>query len=216
MNPIDAFDWLVELAPGLGVTILLTGALLGIGLPLGVMLGLGLRNPSAAVRWLSIAVVEIARGIPALVMLYVFYFGLPSVGLVLDAFPAAALALGLGFAGYTSEVFKSGFDAVPTGQHEASRALALPRTTTFFRIVAPQAMRIITPPLLGFIVSFLQATSLAFAIGVSELMMRGQSIALQNFDYLEVFTVVGILYAIVSLPVVLFAERLSEGRRRAR
>ncbi|MFF1831499.1 amino acid ABC transporter permease [Paenarthrobacter sp. NPDC058040] len=201
MNIIESIvQYLPQLLPGLGMSFLLLAALVLIGTPLAFVLAFGLRNSLAPVRWLTVAVVEIARGMPSLVLLYLVYFGLPSAGLELPAFAAAAIALGLNYAGYVSETVKSGLESLPKGQFEAGDALGLDRWTKMRFIVIPQSMKVITPPLLSWIIVYFQTTSIAFAIAVPELTSVAYSIAASNFQYLAIFVVAGLLYAAISIP----------------
>jgi polar amino acid transport system permease protein len=201
MNILESVvEYLPQLLPGLGMSFLLLAALVAIGTPLAFVLAFGLRNSSPIVRWITVAVVEIARGMPSLVLLYLVYFGLPSAGLQLTAFAAAALALGLNYAGYVSETVKSGLESLPKGQFEAADALGLDRWTKMRFIVIPQAMKVITPPLLSWIIVYFQTTSIAFAIAVPELTSVAYSIAASNYQYLAIFVVAGLLYAAISIP----------------
>jgi polar amino acid transport system permease protein len=204
--------WLFDLIPGLGLSLGLTAALLAFGLPLGLIFAIGLSQKSRIIRVISIALVEFARGVPALILLYLVYFGFPEFNFIIDSFPAAALALGFSFAGYVSEVFRSGLEAVGKGQREAATALGLSPWTSFNKVILPQAVKIVIPPLLGWASSFFQATSLAFAIAVPELMSRAYVLATTNFAYLIILSLAAVLYALVSIPLAQFAERLSQGK----
>ncbi len=203
------------LATGLGLfsagvatgnyALLLTGSL-----ALGLLLAVAISGGAKPVRWLAIAVVEIARGIPALVVLYLVYFGLPQLQLTLEAFVAAALALGFTMAGYTTEIFRAGITAVPHGQREAARAVGLRRGAELRYVVLPQAVRIVIPPILGYVVLFFQATSLAFAIAIPELISRAYTIGSSTFEYLSVLMLAALLYAAVAIPasqLIDFLER---------
>jgi polar amino acid transport system permease protein len=204
--------WFLDLMPGLGVSLQLTALLLVIGLPLGVVFALALGNRHRTVRYIVAGVIEVCRGIPALVLLYLVYFGLPQVGMGLDAFLSASLALGISFAAYSSAAIRSGLDAVPQGQREAARALGLHPGDEFVRVVLPQAVRIVTPPLLGWAIIYFQATSLAFAIAVPELLSRAYTLAIQNFQYFTLLTMAAIIYAAISIPASLLADYLANRR----
>jgi polar amino acid transport system permease protein len=205
-------EWLVDLIPGLGLSLGLTAALLAFGLPLGLAFAIGLSQKNRLIRMIAIALVEFARGVPALILLYLVYFGFPQFNFIIESFPAAALALGFSFAGYVSEVFKSGLEAVGKGQHEAATALGLSPWISFSKVILPQAVKIVIPPLLGWSINYFQATSLAFAIAVPELMSRAYVLATTNFTYLFVLSLAAVLYAVVSIPLAHFAERLSQGK----
>jgi polar amino acid transport system permease protein len=211
--PTDTWGtWFLDLMPGLLISLQLTGVLLIIGLPLGTLFALGMGSRHRALRYAVTGVVEIARGIPALVLLYLVYFGLPQIDLGMDAFLSAAAALGVSFGAYSSAAIRSGLDAVPAGQREAARALGLHSGDEFFRVVLPQALRIITPPLLGWAIIYFQATSLAFAIAVPELLSRAYTLAVQNFQYFTLLGMAALIYAAISIPASLFSDYLANRR----
>jgi polar amino acid transport system permease protein len=207
------WDALPKLLAGLRVSAELLVATVIIGSPLAVALALAQGSRLAPVRWLSFVIVEIGRGIPSLVLLYLIYFGLPQSGILLEAFVAAAIALGLNFAAYTSAVFRSGLDAVPVGQSEAAQALGLSPRVEFLRIILPQAARIVTPPMLGWVIVYFQATSMAFAIAVPELMSSAYSVASSTFQYMSIFVLAGLLYAAFSIPGSQFVAALERRRQ---
>ncbi|NKX56670.1 amino acid ABC transporter permease [Arthrobacter sp. E918] len=209
MNTDSWSDLLADLLPGLALSLQLTAAMLAMGLPLGLLMAVGLSQKRKYVSVPTLALVEIGRGIPALVLLYMIYFGLPQAGMSLDAFLSAAVGLAISFASYTSEVFRAGLAAVPHGQREAGHALGLPRTVIFLRVLLPQALKIIVPPLLGWAIIYFQATSLAFALAVPELMSRAYVLATTNFQYLNMLALAAGLYAAISIPLSLLSEHMN-------
>ncbi len=207
-------DWIGDLLGGLLKSVELTLAVIAIGLPLGLLLAVAISGGAKPVRWLAIAVVEIARGIPALVVLYLVYFGLPQLQVTLEAFVAASVALGFTMAGYTTEIFRAGIAAVPDGQREAARAVGLRRGAELRYVVLPQAVRIVIPPILGYVVLFFQATSLAFAIAIPELISRAYTIGSSTFEYLSVLVLAALLYASVAIPSSQLIDLLERRRDR--
>lgn len=203
----DWLGFLPQLASGLWVSITVCLAALVIGLPLGLVLALGSSGRSRAVRWPSIAVVEIGRGAPALVVLQVFYFGLPSAGVTLSSTMSACLALALTTAAYTSEIIRGGLQAVPRGELEATEALGMSRPDALRFVVIPQGIRVAIPPLMGFGVLIFQATSLAYTIALPELLGRAYSIGSSTFQYLSVLALAGLMYAAVTIPASLLTDR---------
>lgn len=204
-------QWLPQLLEGLWTSVQLTAAFLAIGLPLGLLFALAL-SARGPVRAAAMAVVEVGRAIPVLVLLYLVYFGLPDAGLSLTGFVSATAALGFSFAAYTSEVFKAGIAAVGKGQREAARAIGLSRAKELRLVVLPQGVRIVIPPILGWAVVFFQATSLAFAIAVPELMSRAYTIGAGSFRYLSVLLLAALLYAAVAIPASLAIDALDRRR----
>ncbi|MBX5212140.1 amino acid ABC transporter permease [Rhizobium sp. NZLR11] len=203
--------FLSKALPGLLVSLEVTIGVVAIGIPLGLTLALGLLNTSIPVRVFALVAVEICRGIPALVMLYIVYFGLPQFEVLVDAIPSASIALGISMGGFLADVFKAGLLAVPMGQREASVALGLSKPSAFVRVILPQTIRIVTPPVLGYVISYFQGTALAYTIAVPELMSRSYSVAADNFRFLEVLTMAGLLYAIICIPSARLVNRLSSG-----
>jgi polar amino acid transport system permease protein len=184
---------------GLKVTVELTATSLLVGLPLGVLLALASMSPLRIVRWAAIAVVEIGRGIPGLIVLYLVYYGLPQVHLTLSSYVSATVGLGFSTGAYTAEIFRAGINAVPRGQREASQALGLSRTQELRLVVLPQAIKIVLPPIIGFAILLYQATSLAFAIAVPELLSRAYNDATITYQFTAALTLAGVMYAVVSL-----------------
>ncbi|MGY1716281.1 amino acid ABC transporter permease [Geodermatophilus nigrescens] len=200
-------EWLPRLLEGLVTSVELTAASLLLGIPLGLVLALLSSSRTRAVRWAAIALVEIGRGTPALVMLQFVYYGLPSAGLSLTAFVSAVAALSLTTAGYTSEILRGGLQAVPAGETEAAGALGMSHRDTLRFVVVPQGVRIALPSLMGFAILIFQATSLTFTISVVELLSQAYSIGAATFRYLDVLVLAGLLYLAVTIPAGLLTNR---------
>ena len=192
-------EWLPILLQGLGTSVLLTLCVAGIGFPLGLVLCLLSIAPVRLVRILSIAVIEILRGIPLLVVIFFAYFGFPDFDLVLSAFATIVVAHSLNLGAYSSEVFRAGILHVGAGQREAAMSLGLTSWHVFSRVVLPQALRAVPGPLMSFLIMVFQSTSLAFAIGVGELTSQAFSIGSKTFDYLSVLVLAGLIYAVVCI-----------------
>lgn len=205
-----------DLLPGLWLTLRLTGASLVLGLPLGVLLAVAVSSRRRRLRWPAIAVVEIGRGAPALVLLYVVYYGLPQTGVTLPAFTAATLALGFATGAYSSEIFRAGLLAVPAGQREAARALGLRPRAEFRHVVFPQALGMVIPPIVGFAVVLYQATSLAYAIALPELLSRAYNIATITFQFTSALALAGLVYATVSIATTRLVRTAEAGRAGSR
>jgi len=192
------FDTIGALLPGLGTSLLLTAGSLVIGVPLGVISGQLLTSKHRIVRWPIITLVEIFRGFPALVTLYLVYFGLPVIDIVLTSTVSVFIAFGVTSGAYTSEIFRAAIRGVPKGQREAAAALALRPRQTFFLIVLPYAVRVAWAPLLGIAIITFQGTALAFAIGTKDLLGTGYSRGLADSDLLANLMAVGLLYLLVT------------------
>lgn len=201
-------DWLPGLLTGLKTSLAVTGFSLLFGLPLGLLLAFGMIARSKALRYLTIVVVELGRGIPLLVVLYVVYYGLPDAGLVLESFAAAVLAISVNTGAYTSEIFRAGLLSVPRGHIEAAQSLGLNSRDEARFIVLPQAFRTVIPPLISYSVIIFQATSLGYAIALPELLNSAYQIGSVTFEFLSVFTLAGLVYAAMSIIVSRLVEAI--------
>lgn len=199
-------DWYSILLQGFSVSLQLTAASLIVGIPLGLLLALGVQHKSRLFRVISLVVVEVGRGTPALVLLLFIYYGVPSAGLALSSFVAAVVALGWNTAAYTSEVIRAALQSVPSGQEEAGKAAGLSSHDVFRFVVLPQATRIAMPGLLGFSILIFQGTALAYVISVPELMSVAYGLGYRSFEYLTVFGLAALLYAIVTIPATLIVS----------
>lgn len=153
--------------------------------------------PLKAIAW---AYVQVFRGTPMVVQLFIVYFGLPGIGIELAAFPAAVITLALNTGAYASEAVRASILSIPRGQFEAARSLNLSRRATFRKVVAPQALRIVLPPLANDFIDLVKGTSLVFAITLIDLFQVGRQIAAATYEPLIMYTLVALIYlALVSL-----------------
>lgn len=190
-----------DMLDGLLVSVRVTALSLLVGLPLGVLLALMVMARLRVVRGVALVIVEIGRGMPALVLLSLVYYGLPQHGLTFTSEVAAVIALGYSTGAYTSEIFRAAFRAVPQGQREAAASVGLSAFDAFRAVVLPQALRIAVPQLVSFSILVFQATSLCFAIALPELLSEAYQIGSQTFQYMAALGVAAILYATVAIPV---------------
>ncbi|MGO6883012.1 amino acid ABC transporter permease [Rhizobium ruizarguesonis] len=210
MNDLFAF-WLENLPTmldGLKVSLQVTGLALFVGIPLGLVLALGVQAKSTITQMLSMAVVEIGRGAPALILLQFAYYGLPSTGISLSSFGAAAAALSWTTSAYTSEIIRAGLQAVPHGQKEAAVAVGFTHIDALRYVIVPQGLRVAAPALLGFAILMLQATSLCFAIALPELLSQAYMIGTSTFQYLPILLLAGLLYAAICIPATIAVASL--------
>ncbi|GAA2004102.1 amino acid ABC transporter permease [Brevibacterium samyangense] len=207
-------EYFPDYLAGFWVSIKMTVLALLWGIPLAMGLALVTMSKLAPLRWLGICIVEVGRGIPALVFLYLVYFGLPPLGILFDNFQTSVLVLGFSTGCYAAEVFRATFESIPRGHHEAAAAVGLTRVQTFFLIVLPQAVKIVIPPIVGNAIGLFQATSLAYAIGVPELTKAAYTVASINYQYLSCFTLAALFYAAVSIPASLWLNKSDQPRQR--
>ncbi|MGO1543582.1 MAG: amino acid ABC transporter permease [Gulosibacter sp.] len=192
-------EWFPKLMEGLGVSLALTGCVILVGLPFGLLFAVLSVGKFVWIRRIMIAFIEVCRGIPLLAVIYLFYFGLPDAGITMTAFATMVLAHGLNLSAYSSEVFRAGILHVPKGQTEAFASLGITPTRGFFHIVLPQALRAVLGPLTSLLIMVFQSSSLAFAIGVGELTSNSFSIGAMTFQYFNVLVLAGIIYAVICI-----------------
>jgi polar amino acid transport system permease protein len=198
------WDWsyVAEILPILAGAAVVTIEATLIGFALAAVIGLVLailRFAVPALSWPVAALVEFIRSTPLLIQIFFLYFVFPEFGIVLDAFTAGVLALGLHYGAYCSEVYRAGLEAVPRGQWEAAIALNLNQTTTFRDIILPQALPPIVPALGNYLVALFKETPLLSAIAVLELMQTAKILGSETFRYNEPITLVGLFFLVMSL-----------------
>jgi polar amino acid transport system substrate-binding protein len=201
------------------ITLLSMLVAMSLGLPIAL---LRLYGP-APVRLLMLVYVELFRGIPVLFLLYFLYYGLPEIAaasdlgisLRLSPMEAAVLGFGLNYAAYESEIYRAGIAAVPMGQWEAAASLGMSRPLTFRRIILPQAIRVILPPMTNDFVALFKDTSLVSIIAVVELNKQFQVLSKSSLQYLEIGIATAALYLVLSVPLGTLARVLERRWSRA-
>lgn len=188
-------EFLIEYAPfiatGLATTLEISILAFSMGLAIGaLMLSLSL----SPLRPVARAYIEPIRGTPLLVQLFVLYFGLPSVGIKLDAFTASVLALGLNSGAYQAEIFRSAVKSIPDSQILSAESLGFSAPQIFRYVILPQALRISIPSLVNEFVTVIKESSLAAVIGIVELTRRGQYVAAYTYRAFEAYIIVALLY----------------------
>lgn len=209
------FAWsiLPQLLKASLVTVEATLAGFAVALLVGLVLALARRSGSAWLRWPTVGFVEFVRSTPLLVQLYFLYFVLPQVGITLSPFVTGVIGLGLHYSCYTAEVYRAGLESVPRGQWEAATSVNYSRTQTYFRIILPQAIPPIVPPLGNYLIAMFKDTPILAAITLTELMYTANRIASEKFLYVEPITMVGIIFLAMSL-IASYLLRRVEGRFR--
>lgn len=209
-----AFDWdfALEILPRLlrAMVVTIEATLVGFGLAavIGLVLALARRSESGWISNPAGTLVEFVRSTPLLVQLFFLFYVLPRYGLRMPAFMVGVIGLGLHYGAYTSEVYRAGIDAVPRGQWEAAKALNFSMRQTWTSIVLPQAIPPMIPALGNYLVAMFKETPLLAAITVVEMFQRAIIISAQTFRPLEPYTLVGLLFFVLSYPSALLLRRL--------
>jgi polar amino acid transport system permease protein len=204
---------LPKLLDGLSITLFLTFLSLILGFLLGISLALGRIYTPKIISWLCIGYIEIIRGTPLLVQLFILYFGLPSVGIRLTPIIAAVIGLSLNSGAYQAEYLRGSIQSIKSGQMIAARSLGMTKTQAVAHVILPQALRTSIPAWSNELIYLLKYTSIAYIIQVVELTAEGKFIAADTFRYLEIFTMIAIIY--LSLTV-LFTEIIDRIEHRIR
>jgi polar amino acid transport system permease protein len=198
---IEHINFLVSILPdlweGLVVSLKLSAGALSLGLLIGLPMSLARTYGKGFIKWLATAYIEIVRGTPMIVQLFIVYFGLPDIGILIDRFPAAIIALGINSSAYQAEYFRGAILSINKGQMMAAEALGMTRRQAIANIILPQALRLVLPPWSNELIYMVKYTSVAFLIAVPELMARGKMIISWSFKPLEVLFWVGVIYVIV-------------------
>ena len=208
------FEQIVQTLPfffkGLGMTALVSGLSLFIGTLVGFMLGIMRASRHRMLRFVIGLWIDLIRGTPFLVQLFITFFILPELGLHLEALPAAVIALSNLAACFICEIVAGGILAVPGGQREAATSSGLSAYHQFRHVVMPQAMRVILPPLVGQYVLLIKDSSVVSVIGVLDVTRVGWLTVQRIPEGIMVFGLVGLLYFLICYPLVWLSNRLEK------
>ena len=208
--------WLPELLYYSLTTLKIAAVSFILAVAFGVLFALMRTSTNRWIRGIAVTYIEIARGLPIVVLLYIVYFAPPQLFPDLNwqwfnAFSGAVLGLALHGGAILAEVFRSGIEALHKGQREAALTLGMTPIQSMTYIVIPQAVRIVLPPVANYAIGLLKDTSLCSLIGVNELMNGAKSIAFADYQPMAVFVLVAGIYFVMSYPLSL-AVRYMEWR----
>ncbi|AGU50609.1 amino acid ABC transporter membrane protein 2 (PAAT family) [Variovorax beijingensis] len=185
------------------------------GAILGLIIALMRTSESAWARGVSTTFIQIFQGTPLLLQLFLVFFGAPVLGLDINPWVAAGVALILNSAAFLGEIWRGCIEAIPRGQWEAAEALSLKYSARMRDVVLPQALKIALAPTVGYVVQIIKGTSLAAIIGFVEVTRAGQIVNNATFQPLVVFSVVAAIYFAICWPLSLLAARMERKRARA-
>lgn len=201
-------DIVRHLLRGAWVTLYLTLAAVAVGLVLGLSGAVMRLSRFRSLRTVAALYVEVVRGTPLLVQLFIIYYGLPRFGLDLSPLVSAIAGLGINMGAYLTEVFRAALEAVDRGQHDAAYALGLPSTKTFRRVILPQAFIIALPPISNYAVGTLKDTALVSTIAMTELLREANFAVTRTFLSFEVYSIAAAIYLAMSYPLSRLAQLL--------
>jgi polar amino acid transport system permease protein len=200
--------WLPFIMEGAGLTMFVSATAILLATILALVGALARLSNNPLANGISGFYISLIRGTPLLVQIYIWYLALPQVGITLDARVAGILALGVNYGAYMTEVFRAGIQAIGKGQREAAQALGMSASQTLRRIVMPQALRIVIPPIGNEFIAMMKDSALVSIMGVWELTFRAQKIGRQNFRNLETFLVAAAFYWVLTIVFQFFQGKL--------
>ncbi len=206
-------DWKTifpQLLKGTLTTLQLTAIAISLGFVVGILLTLGWLYGNKPIRIFCRGYVDLFRGTPLLLQLFIVYYGLPRYGVRFSPFVAAILGLGLNSAAYQAEYFRGAIQSISQGQMLAARSLGMSEFKAIIHIILPQALRIVIPAWSNELIYTLKYSSVAYMIGTTELMFTAKIIAAKNFRFFELFLVVAFIYLITVLIISHFLRMIEK------
>lgn len=204
------YTFFPNLLKGAGVTVVLSVLSMSAAIMLGLLLTLSRLYGNKPLRFLASSYVEVYRGTPLLIQLYILYYGLPNIGITLNPVAAAVIGLGMNYAAYEAEIYRAGIEAVPKGQMEAALSLGMTKGLAIKRIILPQALRITIPPVTNDFIALFKDSSLVSVIAMVELTKTYSILAATTLRFFELGLIAAILYFAMSYPLSLLARRLEK------
>jgi len=219
MNAEWRWDFAIEILPKMLLATLNTIMAAGIGYAIAAIVGLlfllGQRTQFKIVNIINREIVEFIRSTPLLIQLFFVYFVLPQFGITLSAWVCGMITIGLHFGTYLSEVYRGALEGVPKTQWEACRALNFTTFYTYRKIVLPQAFPIAIPGMGNYLVGIFKDTPLLSTIGVAELFHAATAVGGYHYRYLEPYTIVGLIFLILSVPAAMGIRKLERSVNKA-
>ncbi len=209
---ISVLNYLPLILKGACVTLILSYLSMMLAMAAGFWICLSKMYGPPPVKWLASAYIEVVRGTPLLIQLYLLYYGLPNIGIQLNAFFAAWLGLGLNYAAYEAEIYRAGLLSIPKGQDEAARSLGMTGWQSLRYVLIPQAVRTILPPTTNDFIALFKDTSLVSIITVTELTRAYSESATTTYRFLELGLLTALLYFLMSFPLSLWLKRLEKSQ----
>ncbi|WP_258052397.1 amino acid ABC transporter permease [Mesorhizobium sp. INR15] len=198
------------LLKGAVTTVTISVCAMSLALVLGLVAAIGRMSRRRSLRFISGFYVEVIRGTPLLVQLFIVYYGLPSYGIRLEPFMAGFLTLGIHYGAYLSEVYRAGILSVDRGQWEAAASIGMTRSSVLRVIILPQAIRVILPPIGNYFISMLKDSALTATITVSELLRAGQLRVAITFRAMDIYLMVAAIYLTLSYPLSILIRWLEK------
>lgn len=177
---------------------------------LGGVVALARISPLAWVRAVALVYVQVIQGTPLLIILFLIYFGFPAVAFEVSSLAAAVVSMTIYVGAYLGEIWRGAIQSVPKAQWEGAECLALSRTQRMRWVILPQAVKIATPPTVGFLVQIVKNTSLVSVVGFVELSRAAQLVNNSIFEPFIIYSIVAILYFLLCFPLSLWSRNLEK------
>ena len=183
---------------------------LALGLILGLLLALGRVYGKTIISGICAGYIEIIRGTPLLVQLFIIYFGFPQAGISLEPLTAALIGLSLNSGAYQAEYLRGSIQSIESGQMVAARSIGMTKIKAIRNIILPQALRISIPAWSNELIYLVKYTSIAYIIQVRELTAEGKFIAAHSFRYIEIFAIIAIIYLVLTFIFTEIIDRVEK------
>ncbi|WP_459836525.1 amino acid ABC transporter permease [Clostridium carnis] len=207
MNDISSL--IPQILEGLKVTLEVFALTLILSIPLGILISLGRISKIKLLKSITGLYVLILRGTPLLLQILFIFFGFPLIGIKIPRFPAAILAMVLNYGAYFAEIFRAGILSIDKGQFEAAEVLGLSKKDTFFRVIMPQSLKKIFPPVANEVVTLVKDTALVYVVGMDEL-LKVAKIASNRLSSIMPFVVVAVVYLLFNGLLTKILEKVEE------
>jgi polar amino acid transport system substrate-binding protein len=210
------YTFFPTLLRGAGITILISVISMALAVSLGLVLTIVRLYGRPPLSSIATGYIELYRGTPLLIQLYILYYGLPNIGISLNPLSAAILGLGMNYAAYESELYRAGIGAVAKGQMEAALSLGMTRGIAVRRVILPQAFRIALPGVTNDFIALFKDSSLVSVIAMVELTKTYSILAASTLRFFELGLIVALLYFAMSYPLSLLARKLENKLKRSK
>ena len=207
-------DILLNILRGVPVTLAITLLAFAIGVVGGVPLALMRRSRIRPVSWLAVSIIEILRGIPPVVWLFIIFFGLGTSIPAMTSFGAAVIGLGIVSSAYLAEIYRGGLRSIKPGQWEAAEVLGMRHSSVLADVIGPQVARVSIPAAATYGIGLLKDSSVAYVIGVTEIVYYASEQSRQNVDALGPFLVAAAVYVLMTIPTAWATRSLDAAMRK--
>lgn len=205
----DIISLMPQMFEGLKMTLVIFALTLILSIPLGVIIALGRISKVKIINSISGVYIYLFRGTPLLLQILFVFYGLPLVGMTIPRMPAAIMAIVLNYGAYFGEIFRAGINSIDKGQVEAAEVIGMSKKDTFFRIILPQALKRVFPPVSNEVVTLVKDTALVYVVGLDEL-LKVAKIASNRLTSIMPFVVVAIVYLILNGTIAKVLEKIEK------